>query len=89
MATRRIIRKAAGSDRAEDVDIKYGYYSAEAESHGVTTCVYTEPRSGKEVIVTGIFSDPFARSYKWKDKVFVGPVDQFVRRNEMFNTFLI
>ncbi len=57
----------------------YGWYSDEADKlYGHS--VYEKP-DGTEVVVTAVYRDPDAESYKWDDKVFVGEVVKCLRTN--------
>lgn len=68
----------------KDAKIMYGFFSRKALSMGNPSFIYAVPQltdSLEEytaVEVTTVTSDPLGRSYRWKDKVFVGPVDRFL-----------
>lgn len=60
-----------------ETETLYGFFSYQALKYGF--CIYATP-DGKEVEVTGVFTDPEAKSYKWADKKCVGVVTGWLRQ---------
>jgi hypothetical protein len=71
----------------EEEEIMYGFFSKEALRMGCPSYIYTTPNlksSSVDIVVevTTVTTDPLGRSYDWKDKVCVGPVDRYLREGK-------
>jgi hypothetical protein len=59
------------------VEVKHGWYSAEAVSQGVKTNTYSTP-DGAQVRTTVVNNSPKDSHTSWKDIIYVGPVTKHV-----------
>lgn len=57
-------------------EVRYAFYSDEAAKKFGT--VVWKNTNGEMITATAICDDPKGETYKWKDKVYVGEVVQFI-----------
>lgn len=60
--------------------MSYGFYSAEAERAGMRVFIYESSAGLKRC--TCVDPDPEAPGYAWADKVNLGTVRRFIRRDD-------
>ena len=57
----------------------HGWYSEKAAE--VCGSIFYETPEGREVKVTGVTFDEEGKGYKWSDRVYIGPVEKYLRGN--------